>query len=228
MQSNHTSKAINKEEIGQRLKELRQLLGFTRKIIHKKYGISENTIKNWELGVTITDTAFSKLLPLYANEGVVFAPDWVRTGKGKKPYVSLEISEESEKKKFKVIPNESDEAIEDNQLFKNNDPNKIVVKVNGNYMLPVYRAGDYVGGRLKHVNDKLLESLHNTDCIVIDKNGMTYVRRLCLEKQSIKTRTKLNLACLNIWEEGGQYNHLIYDVKAVKIAPIVYHRKLKV
>lgn len=67
---------MNKKRIGERLRELRLKAGFTSMEVAKKCGVSDSTVRMWELGQrTPSDPAKIKIANLYGEtiEAIFFA-----------------------------------------------------------------------------------------------------------------------------------------------------------
>ena len=79
---------------GERLKYVRkQLLKLTRKAFTEKYDLSEDTLKSWENCRTrLTEKGLQRCIKIYRHAGVNLSEDWILTGEGLDPNISVDLS----------------------------------------------------------------------------------------------------------------------------------------
>ncbi len=203
---------------GERLKYLRGLLRLSRAYLQEKYGIPEVTLKSWENGTTrVTDAGVKRCIESYRNEGVIVSEDWVFVGTGMPPKSTFLIEHYFDTPSANELTSEDDELsmIQDANAFKESHPNAVIMMVSNDDMKPYYKAGDYIGGKLKYGLD--IKTAANKDCIAILENGERYFRRLIITSSG-----KHNLTSLNPSMESGE--PVLYDVKLACVACVIWHR----
>lgn len=202
-----------------RLRYIRSLLRVSRAYIQEKYGLPEITLKTWENGTTkLTKSGLKRCLELYRSEGLVIGEDWITDGVGLDPTYSMNVSHYFATPTNKKLPVEDDEVamIKDANIFKENNLNAVVMVVSNNEMVPFYKPGDYVGGKMRF--EANVETALNKDCIIYLKNGEHFFRRLI---KNIKGG--YNLTCLN--PSGVTSEPVLYNVDIEGAAPIIWHRR---
>jgi hypothetical protein len=210
----------NLDTPGARLKYLRSILRLTRAYIEKKYKLPEITLKSWENGmIKISKNGIKRCVAVYKNEGLIVDEFWIADGKGLDPTVRLSLGH------YFAIPSEivnlpidADDEIammRDAQEFRDRYSNGVVMIVSNDEMSPYYKAGDYVGGR---VRSNEFESLINKDCIIYLKGGGQYFRRLF--KDSLG---RFNLACLN--PMGRTAEPIIFNADIKSAAAVIWIRR---
>jgi len=90
--------------IGKRLQEFRKTLGITQKEFAKLFGVSEITIRRYELGKTKLDVDFI----LQLKERFNLNPNWLLTGEGEM-FIKPKERNDIEKQILQVISGESEE-----------------------------------------------------------------------------------------------------------------------
>lgn len=217
---------VNKPQMkspGERLKYVREkLLKLSRADIHKKYGLSSDTLAAWEYGkIQISEKGIERCIKVYNAENLIVSREWLLTGEGLSPNFSFDLS-----RYFKTLNTKNTEGkIEDSILlakeidfFRSLTQTSITGLVTSDDMLPIYSRGDHVGGRLKY--GKEVESCVGKDCIIKTKDGATYIRRIA-KNPKIKG---YNLVCLNPkWD--GNPEPVIFNVEIECAAPIIWHRR---
>lgn len=214
----------NYAAIGKRLRCIREHLGLTRLEIQNKYALSSETLKSWESGkIGLTAKGLDRCLEIYRNEKIVLSREWVINGTGLDPRLRAEIAKipiESKGKAASATLGDFDLALKEVTFFRSLSPESVVMQVSDDDMQPYYGPGDYVGGRyetgIKNWNEAL-----GKDCIILAESGEVYIRRLA---RNHRNEFVLTLHNPN-W--GGAYEPVITGVKIAKIAPIIWHRRLK-
>jgi phage repressor protein C with HTH and peptisase S24 domain len=210
--------------IGKRLRCIREHLSLTRLQIQNKYGLSAETLKSWESGkIGLTAKGLDRCLEIYRIEKIVLSREWVITGNGLDPRLSAEIARipiESKGKPASGTLGDFDLALKEVTFFRELSPEAVVMQISDNDMQPFYSPGDYVGGRYEVGLENWNESL-GKDCIVLAESGEVYIRRLAKNNKNEFVLTLHNPH----W--GGAYEPVIVGLKIAKIAPIIWHRRLK-
>lgn len=210
---------------GERLRYIREaLLKLSRADIFKKYALSPDTLIAWESGkIQISQKGIERCIKIYTAENIIISQEWLLTGKGLGPHFSFDLN-----RYLKTLSTDQPtEKINDNLLlakeidfFRSLSPNSIIKLVSTEEMRPVYSMGDYVGGRFRTGED--IRSCVNKNCIVITKNGDSYIRRITPSKNI----QKYNLISLNPdWD--GDSGPVLFNVEIECAAVIIWHRKIE-
>lgn len=210
----------NLDTPGARLKYLRSILRLTRACIEKKYKLPEITLKSWENSmIKISKNGIKRCVAVYKNEGLIVDESWIADGKGLDPTVRLSLghyfASPSEVINLPIDVDDEIAMMRDAQEFRDRYSNAVVMIVSNDEMSPHYRAGDYVGGRLKF-NE--FDSLIKKDCILYLKGGGQYFRRLF--KDSLG---RFNLACLN--PMGRTAEPIIFNADIESAAAVIWVRR---
>ncbi|GAB4392678.1 MAG: helix-turn-helix transcriptional regulator [Gammaproteobacteria bacterium] len=208
---------------GQRLKYIREeLLKLSRVKIFDKYGLSADTLAAWENGkLKLSEKGLERCIKIYNAENLIVTREWLLTGKGLSPKFSLELN-----RYFKTNPTEKpNQPFDDTMLmvkeidfFQSLAPHSVTALVPNDDMLPLYAAGDHVGGRLRYAKE--IATCIGKDCIVKTQDGATYIRRIAKNTKA----QGYNLVCLNpAW--NGNPEPVLFNVKLEAAAPIIWHRR---
>jgi hypothetical protein len=210
----------NLDTPGARLKYLRSILRLTRAYIEKKYKLPEITLKSWENSmIKISKNGIKRCVTVYKNEGLIVDESWIADGKGLDPTIRLSLGHYFAMPSETTIPIDTDDEVammRDAQEFRDRYSNAVVMIVSNDEMSPHYRAGDYVGGRLRTTSE--LDSIVNKDCIIYLKGGGQYFRRLF--KDSLG---RYNLTCLN--PVGRTTEPIIFDADIESAAAVIWIRR---
>lgn len=210
--------------IGTRLSSIRKHLSLTRQEIQDKYGLSAETLKSWESDkVALTAKGLDRCLEIYRNEKLVLSKEWIITGEGLDPRLTAEIAKIPVNAKDypnNETLNDFDLALKEVVFFRNLTPESVVMQVSDDDMRPFYAPGDYVGGRYESDKDQWNQNL-GKDCIILATSGDVYIRRLA------KNQKNQFILTLHNPHWGGAYEPVIAGVDILKIAPIIWHRRLK-
>lgn len=204
---------------GKRLKHIRSLLRVSRAYLQEKHGIPEVTLKSWENSTTnISKAGAERCVEIYLKEGLIVSSDWVLEGAGLEPKATISVSHYFATPSTQDLPVEDDELamLRDANAFKESYPNAVVMIVSNNDMQPFYKAGDYIGGKMRFGTD--ISDSTNKDCITYLKNGERFFRRLI--KNNIGG---YNLTCLNPSLDTPE--PVLYNVDIEGVAPIIWHRR---
>ncbi len=168
---------------GKRLKHLRLLAELNRYQLAEKANINKSTLSHWEHarsqhGNPPTRKSIGKLLDAFKETGWVCSESWLLTGVGNPPIRipdDIEVKEYSAQENIKLEVTQwtfNDEV----KLFLKNK-NAVVYEMSTNYMSPIFRAGDLVGGIWQSsniINDEkicLIEVDNNMQVRRVKKSG---------------------------------------------------------
>ena len=219
---------MNREKFtspGNRLKRARVLAGITtRREFEEKHEISANTLQGWEQGKNpLSLKGAKRVIEAFKNEGLLCSVDWLMKGVGMppRPYEMINAGlNESLQKDNNVAENnlQEEEAIyQEIQNFKSHNANAFVISITDDAMEPYFTIGDYIGG-VRIERDQMTAYLGNA-CI-IELPDHTMVPRYL----HAGTRDHcFNLSCTNPKTKALNANH--YNVEALMVAPIVWHRR---
>lgn len=162
----------------ERVRFVRSLTNLSREEFEKKYGISRNTVKSWELSInSLTERSATQLSDAIKQEGFSCSPEWLIFGTGSPPKL-LNSMEES----FLDGLNEQSKMVYEADFFKKNYHNAIVTMITDQSMSPIYQLGDYVGG-IKFetlTNLEQIKKFIGSICIVISSKGISLIRKIFL------------------------------------------------
>jgi hypothetical protein len=197
------------------------MANLTRQQLCEYSDININSLKGWEIGRYggLTWTGAEKIILQAAKEGVECTLDWLMYGIGAGPSVHsgfTEIQTLPSSEGPKLAQDEDEKIANELALFKKQYTNAIDFIVNDDGMTPIYQKGEYVAG-IALAENKIDQAVgHN--CIIQLENDNIILRQL-------RKGTEPNvytLICLNL-------NHtsepVIYNVKLISAAPIIFHRK---
>lgn len=208
---------------GERLKYIRKkLLKLSRADIHKKYGLSLNTLAAWENEkIQISEKGIHRCIKIYNAENLIVSREWLLVGEGLNPNFSFDLN-----RYFTTLPtNEPTSKTDDNILlakeidfFRSLTSNSVTGLIPSDDMLPTYSCGDHVGGRFRYKKD--IDHCIGKNCIIKTKDGDTYIRRLAKNPSG----RGYNLVCLNP-EWDGNPEPVLFGVEVECAAPIIWHRR---
>ncbi len=143
--------------IGKRLKHLRLLAGINRYELAEKANINKSTLSLWENAKSVegkpTNRSITKLLNAFKEAGVVCNEIWLLTGTGiapvmvKHPTLNTNLNEVNNVEHL-VVAND----FQNTQTFENElklflkNKGSVIYKIKHNFMYPIFRAGDMLGG----------------------------------------------------------------------------------
>ena len=210
------------DERGIRLRQVRKLAGLTRKILKEKYGISANTLQNWEAGKYggLTVKGAQRMVLAFKQAGIQCTIPWLLHGTGTKPSVidtvHTQINEPAAE--YLVAPKNEESAIFNELLvFRSHYDDTIDLLLPDDTMAPHFLAGDFVAGRRRY-GSKIAEVV-GRDCIVETTSGEIYLRRV----RSGRQENRYTLACSNIHSEISLL--MLYDIELYSAAPVIWHRR---
>jgi len=211
---------------GERLKRARVLAGIsTRREFEEKYSISANTLQGWEQGKNpLSEKGARRVVDALKREGLICTVEWLIHGRGMPPRsfdaVNAGMADEMRNDPSLVDMNlrEEENIYRETQIFKQQNPNSIVLTITDDAMEPYFSIGDYVGGiRLFHDEmDRFLGQL----CIIEFENNLILPRHL----QRGSQEGAFTASCTNPKTTAPPPLNL-YDVKVISAAPILWHRK---
>lgn len=223
---------IEKTTPSERLKYIRLKTRLSRSEIQNKHKLSEATLKAWENGAAkITEKGLKRCINIYRKEGVVLSKEWVMTGEGISPKLSVDIgkyfasdlqyplrNEEGkiQEQSTKYKKDDTTRMVREASYFKESYPSSVILMVTNDDMEPVYQIGDYVGGIFRY-GENIKEALKR-DCIIRLKTGEDMLRRL-FEGNINK---HYNLACINPLPTSEE--PILFNIEIEAAAPIIWHR----
>jgi transcriptional regulator with XRE-family HTH domain len=201
---------------GERLKRLRGMANLSRNRIADEYGISADTQKNWELGrhAGLTERGATRILEALKKGGIQCSLGWLLNGTGAPPIIlseqdkALGLSEQ--RKPYAVLPISV-------QIFCEQHPNAVYMRVEDDGMEPNYFKGDYVAGERYYQGN--IQKTIGKYCIVETQMGQTLLRRIRQGDQE----GLYSLQCINVITS---YLPLIYNVELVSAAPVILHWRM--
>lgn len=205
--------------IGNRIKSVRMLAGYSRKAFSDMTGISAATLRAWEEPIEkrrgITKKGAFRLVEALKGCNVFCTIEWILHGIGYGPKL-IEMQDTSVLNGLNTVTWDEEESIfKDIESFKVNNINPIVAIIIDGSMLPFYSYGDYVGG-LKRTGKEIV-SLASSNCIV-ELPDLTLVRRI----KSIQSDGYMTLSALNI--DPHVTIPEIHTKQVVSAAKIIWHR----
>ena len=185
----------------------------------------EVTLKSWENGkVEISKKGLDKCITIYKEEGILLNRNWIIKGEGQTPSPILtqyfvQYVREIEPKEY-----EKDDSVcilREAIFFKESYSNAIIYTVTSNEMLPLYKIGDYVGGRLCFEQEKIA-ALAGSDCIVKLEDESIIFRKLLINKYN-----EINSYDLVVTdpEKKLKDSYSILNTKIRAAAPVIWHRR---
>lgn len=210
---------------GGRLKRARVLAGIsTRREFEKKHHISANTLQGWEQGKNpLSEKGARRIIEAFKNEGLICSIEWLLEGTGMppRPYemISSGVREalEEDAALAELNLHEEEAIYQETQLFKQNNPNAIIISVVDDSMEPYFSIGDYIGG-IRLQEEKIKQFIGNT-CIVELEDHSIIPRFLYAGlREDLYT-----LSCTNPKTTAPTINY--YNVKIINAAPILWHRR---
>lgn len=210
---------------GERLRRARILAGIsTRREFEERHDISANTLQGWEQGKNpLSEKGARRVAQALKEEGLICTIDWLIHGTGMppRPYemVNAGLSDNICGNPSLADMNlKEEEAIyQEIQLFRQKNPNAIVLTVADNAMEPYYSVGDYIGG--VQVPAEEIGLYLNSICILELENNLILPRFL----QQGKFPHVYTASCTNPKTNTAPLN--LYNIRVISTAPILWHRR---
>ncbi len=211
--------AITKRERGERVKQLRESLGLSRKMLcdkyKDKYGLSFGTLQSWEDSRWggLTEKGAGKLNQAIREEGIEdLTIDWLMEGIGLSPlsYSRLKINKPNTAIEIEKIKHEL-------QVFHKLHENAVDMMVADNGMFPYLNPGDIVAG-IKYLGNEIIKAA-GSHSIIQTLDGTVLIRLL----EHGDTSNLYNLICVNPTTTVAQ--QVIENVQIFSAAPIIWIRK---
>lgn len=210
---------------GERLRRARILAGIaTRREFEEHYNISANTLQGWEQDKNpLSEKGARRVVSAFKDCGLICTVEWLITGVGMppRPYEMLHAGIRHELRNNDALVNfnlKEEEAIyKEIQLFRQHNPNAIVLTVADDAMEPYYSLGDYIGG-IQIYNTEINHYLHQA-CIIELENNLIIPRIL----QTGKRPGTYTASCTNPKTKTSPLN--LYNIKVLNAAPVLWHRK---
>ncbi|MGD9153174.1 MAG: hypothetical protein PVG30_05930 [Gammaproteobacteria bacterium] len=180
---------------GHRMQHLRNLTGLSRQEFCDKHKINRRTLKSWELGdyKGIPKNSAIKVLATYFEEGVQCELQWLMHGTGQPPTLTQKKQIEKEI-----------------EMFKQNNPDYIILLINDSSMEPYFYPKDYVAGVKRKGKD--IQNLIGLNCIIETTDEQVLLRHL--EAGSKKDHYTISCA-----------NQTLKDVLLKSAAQVIWMRR---
>lgn len=224
MEAETTDARSSPEAKGKRLKRVRNLANLSRDQLCEGGNINLHTLIGWENGRFggLTRTGAERLISRLAQEGVQCTVEWLLHEIGPGPNIITDFATAKvdlhKKTPEKTSKSEEDKFIaEELILFRSQYSNATDFIVEDDGMLPLYNPGDYVAGK-KRYPDKIMTVI-GKDCIVQTEEGRIFLRNV--RKGSLPNC--YHLVCTN--HHTQIEDSVLYNVKLISAAPIIWHRK---
>lgn len=210
------------DERATRLRQVRKLAGLTRKILKEKYGISANTLQNWEAGKYggLTVKGAQRMVLAFKQAGIQCTVPWLLHGTGANPAVIDLVHTEIQESPAEYLPTsmaEENAIFNELLVFRSHYDNTIDLLLTDDTMAPHFLSGDFVAGRRRY-GAQIAETV-GLDCIVETLSGEIYLRRVRPSRQE----GRYTLACANIHSEISLL--MLYDIELYSAAPVIWHRR---
>lgn len=210
---------------GDRLKWIRNLVGFSQEQLSLKSGINITTIQSWERGRFggLTYKGAERITNCVIQKGVFCSIEWLLSCSGSKPVLDVDFqspqeSKDGQKSELNAEETQGDQVImRELLLFRRLNAGSIDSRVTDDAMLPHYSEGDYVAG-VQYTGDSIKE-LIGLDCIVITKSLEKFFRNL----QIGSIDACYNLVCSNLYTQKSKA--IIHNQQLVSAAPVIWHRR---
>jgi len=206
---------------GARLKKVRKMLGLTTEELSQLIGCTRQTISYWENATEggLSQKGGAKLAEIARQRGIKCDLPWLLYGIGdikipelRTPYNEVTppidpwVSESHEKFQSDL------KFLKEIESFLHDYPEAIIAEITDTSMQPMYEKGDWVGGHLVTVNEKLVGKI----CIV-EIEGRREIRVIQLGDAP----NKFNVAFMNRVEGGGKPPFELKNIGITRAAPIV-------
>lgn len=190
------------QAIAQRLTNLRNATGLTRKEVETRYGIKSASLRSWEIGArTVKKHIAETLASVFKKHGIICTADWILKGEGLDP-----LGESAQSTEEACILREI-------YLFESfYNGNAIVIQAEDHYMTPWIQKGDFVGGVF--INQEHIANFVDQVCIVKTCDFGTKIRLI----QKTENDKLFNLVSFT-----NQGNILNIELEAVAI--VIFLRK---
>lgn len=161
------------KDIGLRIRACRVLTGFTQEEFGTKFKMPVPSIKTWEMGSVIPRIdGLKKYTAALEDCGIFVNTDWLMHGIGTGPSYFLSNAESQSEEHY------VDEFTSIKDMFSNicrrNKENPIVIKVEDDEMLPLFKPGDFLAGVL---TDKRFFNYDPEKPVLINIPGIGYAPR---------------------------------------------------
>ncbi len=210
----------------ERVRDLREMTGLSRRAFAQKYKLPISTMQNWEdlKGNGLTERGARKLALILKSEGIYCTAEWLMHGIGATPQFSERLTRVHEPGVTYSFPKSmSDDAQtsqlnEELNLFRQHYPKTATdLVVKDDAMTPRFVAGEYVAGIRYY--DKAIETLIGVDCIVQLASGEVMLRTI--KKGNLPNR--YTLICTN--PQTSSDKPVLYDVELISAAPVIWARR---
>lgn len=206
-------KEIFDKDIGSRIRLARKKANISADYIAKIVNATGHTWYRWERGQNVTNRALRAINYAFAELGVFFDLEWLKTGNGKEP---ISIKEETNFNSSHLT--EGMRLKKEIDAFKSNHPEAIVMLNVSSSLRPVFFPGDYVGGLV--IPEKDIPKYSGTYCIVDLKTARPCIRKFNMIRDRY-VFTVINPTCFNVSPH-------IMEKPPERFATIIYHRRITI
>lgn len=217
----------SREVRGLRVESLRKSLRLSRRAFGEKFGLSLNTLQNWEDNKNsgLSEEGAERLIKAFKLAGIQCSIEWLLYGVGTAPMIADPLFNATKKPLKNEASNTEEKEqqliVEELKLFREHYALQAIdFMVTDDGMEPRYKHGDYVAG-LKHFNEKIIEVV-GQDCILQTEEGDILLRQV--KKGSVDHH--FTLLCVNA--DTSVAKPILYDVKLLMAAPVVWMRRKSV
>jgi transcriptional regulator with XRE-family HTH domain len=153
--------------IGQRIRYLREKAGLSRSQFSMKFGISPSTLRSYESGdAPIPDIKITLFKNIFKEIGFELDRFPTKTeaivGKENTPSISLNLNDINIKREV--------------DFFKSTNLDFILYTVTNDHMYPIFNPGDILGGT--KIQIKIFMKFSGAICIVIDTDNEKFIGRI--------------------------------------------------
>jgi transcriptional regulator with XRE-family HTH domain len=209
---------------GERLKRARILAGLnTRREFEQKFNISSNTLQGWEQGKNpLSEKGARRVVEALKQQGLLCTVEWLMKGSGMppRPYEMVHAGIQEPLLHDQTVAElnlkEEESIYQESQLFKQQNPNSIIINIVDDAMEPYFRIGDYIGG-IQVPNEDIANFIGNV-CILELENNVILARLL----QAGTEPGRFTAAATNPLTAAAPLN--LYNVKVISAAPVVWQR----
>lgn len=209
------------QNIGERLKWSRKLLGINREYLCDKYNISIHTYGAWERSSEkISDHALNTVTNILQQEGLNVTKDWLLEGIGTNPNTKYaqNIFTEKHSLDLKGAFDPGLNIEKEKDFFLQSNEKSVVIQNRGSEMSPFYESDEWIGGVKKEPNQ--FELISGLDCIVLISGMNTPI----FKRLIINNNDDINLHILNPYCENKP--PVIFSVNLIWAAPVIWRRKI--
>jgi transcriptional regulator with XRE-family HTH domain len=210
-------KTTQEIELAKRVLSLRKMTRLSRRAFAKRYGVAPGTLQNWEdvQGNGLTEKGARRLINALQSSGIYCSIEWLMQGLGAGPRTDTELS--IAQSPYSTLQ-EQDYISEELALFYQHYKEAIDCIIKDDGMWPQFKIGDHVAGVRHYASN--ITSLIGQECIIMTVDGELLVREL----RASELPDHYTLVCNNSRTQVAK--PIIYDIKLVWAAPVIWLRRL--